>query len=83
MATTPFWEPLIRGVDFDHFCYDCVDDLSVLRGSHEPERFQQMERALVERSDFIITPTDPLAEHMREMAETKEVIVIPNAVDLE
>ncbi len=83
LATTPFWEPLVRGTDFDHFCYDCVDDLSVLRGSQDPERFRQMERDLVERSEFIITPTDPLAEHMREMAGDKEVIVIPNAVDVE
>ncbi len=83
LATTPFWEPLVRGVHFDHFCYDCVDDLSVLRGSQDPERFSQMERALVDRSEFIITPTDPLAEHMRDMAGDKEVVVIPNAVDVE
>jgi glycosyltransferase involved in cell wall biosynthesis len=83
LATTPFWEPLVRGIDFDHFCYDCVDDLSVLRGSQDPERFRRMERDLVDRSEFIITPTDPLAEHMRQMAGEKEVLVLPNAVDVE
>ncbi|MEW6443354.1 MAG: glycosyltransferase [bacterium] len=83
LATTPAWEPLVRGIEFDYFCYDCVDALSVLRRGYGENVFRQMERALVERSDFLITPTEPLAEHLRAMAGQKEVIVIPNGVDLE
>ena len=81
MVTTPVWEPLLRDIPFDHLCYDCVDDLSVLRSGYEADRFQSMERRLVDRADFITAVTQPLADRMHEMAEGKEVILVPNAVD--
>jgi len=81
MITTPVWEPLLRGIPFDHVCYDCVDDLSVLQSGYEAEKFQGMERRLVERADFIAAVTEPLADNMRKLAGGKDVIVMPNAVD--
>ncbi len=81
IVTTPKWEPMLRKIPFDTLCYDKTDEPRNLKGKYSLHEFHELERRLIARADLLSAVTPPLAEPMRDLAGTKEILVVPNGAD--
>ena len=81
IVTTPKWEPILRNIPFDTFCYDKTDEPQNLKGRYTLDEFHELERRLIARADLLSAVTPPLAEPMRGPAGEKKILVVPNGAD--
>lgn len=80
VVSTPFWLPWLERLDDALVCYDYLDHLSVHAANTQLSWMQQLDAALLRRTDLVTTVSDKLAVDLRRRAPDKRVCVIPNGV---
>jgi glycosyltransferase involved in cell wall biosynthesis len=75
------WEPLLRNIPFDLLVFDKTDPPESLRGWLPEREYLERERALIERSTLVLSPSETLLSSVRSHHPDVRMFVVPNGVD--
>ena len=77
LVNYPFWYPLVKRLNNNIVCYDCMDDYSSFTNAGAPVR--ELEPTLVRDADLIVCSSGHLQELVRQKG--RESTLIRNGVD--
>ncbi len=80
VTSTAWWAPLVERLPARVRCYDYIDHIQVMAGAAPLEEFQAWDRALLERSDFVTTVSEPLRVHVEPIVGSERIHMLPNGV---
>ncbi|MEO0072518.1 MAG: glycosyltransferase [candidate division WOR-3 bacterium] len=79
-VSTPYWEPIIKEINFSLIVYDCIDDLKVFCKEKHLNYFASLHACLINRADLVIVSAKTLEDDIRKINPSVPVYLIPNGV---
>jgi hypothetical protein len=66
---------------FDIIAYDCLDAIEVHAHEFEYEKYKQLHRDVVEKSDLVFVTADKLREEIKSIDNGKQIVTVSNGVN--
>ena len=79
----PWWVQVVRYLGIPKIYYDCIDDVSVTCTPREIKIYKSWEKKLIRISKCVFVITPLLKEYILNIDSEKEVVLLPNGVNVE
>lgn len=81
LVVTPYWYDIIKQLRFNLTVYDCIDDVRVFCKEKHVAYYTELQRQLVEQSDFTIISALKLKDDIMAVKKNAQIEYIANGVD--